>query len=184
MTAKMEIWKPVCLPLYSDKYEVSNFGNVRSLSRVLTNNKKLVGRVLKPATVKNYHMVLLWSDGVKKFVRVHHLVAHAFIGNPDGKIGKSIDDYQCNHIDGNTKNNHYSNLEWLSVKDHQIHSESLNRRPRGEKQHLAVLTNELVKSIRNDFSNGKKIYEIANAFNLTHSTVSHVVHNRTWKHII
>ena len=63
-----------------------------------------------------YHLVLLPDKaGVRRGLRVHRLVAHAFIPNPEHK--------PCvNHIDGDRKNNAVDNLEWVTKQENSIHA--------------------------------------------------------------
>ena len=49
------------------------------------------------------------ADGSRKAYYVHRLVAAMFIGSVEG--------YDVDHIDGNTKNNHVSNLRIVSHGD-------------------------------------------------------------------
>ena len=108
-----EIWKAV--KGYEGLYEVSNFGNVRSLDRfVKAKNDSLTkkkGRILVPfyESQKGYYQVSLSKDGKNKKHRVHRLVALAFLENP----------FNCtdvNHKDEDKTNNNVDNLEWCTRK--------------------------------------------------------------------
>ena len=91
----MEEWRQS----YEDRWEVSNFGNVR--------NKKS-GLILRP-----YWRRYLTVGSLKSRTTVHRLVAFAFLGDPpQGMVDPTID-----HIDCNTGNNAASNLQWLSRSD-------------------------------------------------------------------
>lgn len=61
-----------------------------------------------------YIQVNLYKDGGKKYVRVHRLVAQAFVPNP---LNKPF----VNHIDGDKTNNHYTNLEWVDNRENVQH---------------------------------------------------------------
>lgn len=90
---------------YED-YLIRGNGDVYSLK-----GKK--ARKLKPAVVgkcRNYLAVSLCKNGIQKTFKIHRLVAQAFIPNPYGF--DTVD-----HIDGNTKNNCISNLQYLSRGD-------------------------------------------------------------------
>lgn len=61
---------------------------------------------LKPQiNTKGYLVVRLYNSEGGKTLRVHKLVANAFLPNQDNKP-------QVNHIDANKENNSVSNLEW------------------------------------------------------------------------
>lgn len=126
-----EIWKSV--KGFEGLYEVSNFGEVKSLPRN--------GTILKPRLLigfidsGGYQQVLLSSKRVHK--KIHRLVAEAFIPNPDNK--------PCvNHIDRIKTNNHIDNLEWCTYKENTIHSFNTGRR-----------SNQYDKRTKSDFSTYK-----------------------------
>lgn len=103
-----EIWKAV--KNYEGLYEVSNLGNVKSISYFNHVNNKSYPRnkMLKQiANDRNYLRVYLYKKGKGKNFRVHRLVADAFIPNPDNLP-------EVNHIDGNKQNNKTTNLEWCT----------------------------------------------------------------------
>lgn len=96
------------------KYSVSSFGRVR-------NDK--TGKILKPFKIGSpngqYYAVDFYP---KKSVRVHRLVASAFIPNPNNKK-------EVNHIDGDHFNNEVKNLEWVTGSENCIHAyRKLNRK--------------------------------------------------------
>lgn len=92
-----EEWRTIKLfPMY----QVSNFGNVRSLHKDIT--------LKKIHHNKGYDIVFLYGEIIKnKKCFIHRLVAEHFIPNIDSKPF-------VNHIDCNKKNNHITNLEWMT----------------------------------------------------------------------
>lgn len=107
---KKEYWKPVLG--YEGLYEVSNLGRVKSLDRWVKgiyNSVQLKrGKIIKPRkTWDNYIVVNLSKDGKMKTVKVHRLVAQAFLPNPDNLP-------QVNHKDEDKNNNTVDNLEWCT----------------------------------------------------------------------
>ena len=93
-----EEWKPISG--YDGKYEVSNWGRVRSYKY------NSDGKILAPGNNgSGYYIVTLCKDGKIKKLYVHRLVAEAFISNPSSFP-------VVNHKDENKRNNYFGNLEW------------------------------------------------------------------------
>ena len=114
----MEIWKDI--KGYEGYYQVSNYGNVKSLDRtVFYKNRRVVkykGKLLK--TICNKYGYLYLRISKNNFIKhkyVSRLVAEAFIKKPFNKN-------TVNHIDGNKTNNHASNLEWCTQKENIQHA--------------------------------------------------------------
>jgi hypothetical protein len=104
-------------------YSVSNMGRVRCDFR----KKILKGQ--GSSNRRQYPMVRL-CDFQGGFVQryIHRLVLKYFIGNPpEGKI-------ECNHRDGDTKNNKLENLEYVSHAENRAYAVELYNNGVGRKQ--------------------------------------------------
>ena len=108
-------WRPV--DGFEGLYEVSNYGEVKSLERLeLCKGKyrRRGERILKEnRSAKMHCTVVLCKDGVAYPQLVHRLVAKAFIPNPDGK--PNVD-----HIDTDPSNNRVDNLRWVSQHENAM----------------------------------------------------------------
>lgn len=117
----MEVWKEV--KDFEGLYEVSNYGRVRSLDRIIESNigetiyKKIIkGCLLSPVSNGiGYLQVGLSNQGKIKRFYVHRLVYLIF-------FGEIPDDYEVNHIDHNKSNNSLSNLELVTKSENQLKS--------------------------------------------------------------
>lgn len=100
----MENWKDV--PGYEGRYQISDFGNVKSL---------ISNRLLKPSQDKfGYVRFNALKNKKSKTLRIHRLVMEVF--NPINSF------MQVNHIDGNKLNNRLNNLEWCTDSDNKKHA--------------------------------------------------------------
>ncbi len=186
----MEVWKPI--KGYEDFYEVSDHGRVRSKDRVVeyvlpTRVRVAVvkGRILKTGVSRDgswgYSQVHLYgTEGRKarKCMRVHRLVAEAFIGPspyPEAVVM---------HKDDNVTNNKATNLEWGTPKDNSMDMKLKNRVARGEDVSSSRLTDADIPKIRGYAKSGMTCYQIAKKFPVCTATIRFVVIGQTWKHVI
>lgn len=107
-----EIWKPV--PNYEGYYEISNYGNVKSLNYRHTGKEQL----LKPVKNKiGYLLVFLYKNGKCTPFYIHRLVYETFKGEIPQK-------YQVNHISKYKNDNHLLNLNLMTSKENVEYSEA------------------------------------------------------------
>ena len=114
---EQEIWKPIVG--YEGYYEVSNFGRIKSVSRVVMMKngaaRPIKEKMLHPRPQKSGYMnVTLSRDCKPNRLRVHRLVAEAFVPNPDNLP-------EVNHKDENKANNHADNLEWCDRRYNNLY---------------------------------------------------------------
>lgn len=107
-TRATEQW--LALPGYEGRYEVSDLGRVRSLTRAVTNSngytQTLAGRILKGGYIgAGYPGVSLTVDRTQRTHTVHSLVLLAFVGpKPDGM--------EIRHLSGDKTDNRLINLAY------------------------------------------------------------------------
>lgn len=114
----METWLPVVG--YEDSYEVSSHGRVRSIPRVDNLGRPWPGCMLKLVPTKrgDHWSVSLSRNGINRTLKVHRMVAEAFIGPPP-------DGTECCHGNGDGFDNRVENLRWdthqSNVRDSLMH---------------------------------------------------------------
>lgn len=106
-----EIWKDIIG--YEGLYQISSLGRVRSLDKTIItkhgHKRTFKGQIIKPNISAGYYSVNLHHKGKAKTIRIHRLLAIAFLeGYKPGLV--------VNHKDENPLNNDLSNLEWCTQK--------------------------------------------------------------------
>lgn len=110
-------WRPV--KGYEGFFIISEFGDVKSIPREVVRSRggnffMKQGKVLNTFLTKGYKRVALRNGIDQKKFTIHRLVAEAFLEKEKGR------EY-VNHLDSNRLNNHYSNLEWVSMQENNCH---------------------------------------------------------------
>lgn len=114
-----EIWKDI--EGYFGKYQISNFGRVKSLERLNARGYRVNEKILKPTIIHNgYYQVQLCKNSIVKAYLIHRLVWETFNGAiPEG--------YELNHKSEKKSDNRLSNLNLVT------HKENLNWGPAAER---------------------------------------------------
>lgn len=122
---EIEVWKDI--RMYKGKYQISSFGNVKSLERIVIggggHKRTAKGRILKSKpTNKGYLRVFLFKNSISRKILISRLVCTEFHKNPFNKP-------QVNHKDGIKTNNYYKNLEWSTQAENMTHAYKNNLHP-------------------------------------------------------
>lgn len=124
-----------------------------------------------------YSSLKLSTNNISKTYTVHRMVAETYIPNPDNKP-------QVNHWDGNTHNNHVSNLIWATSSENLLHKHRVLKKSIGEEHGQSKLTKENVEYIRQNYIPRHKQYgmnALGRKFKVTAATLHRLIHNKTWK---
>ncbi len=161
---------------YEDIFMVSNKGQIFS---------KRTNKILKQHKNKKGYMMLASRLNGRKgkaiCLRIHRLVAEAFILNPDNKPF-------VNHKDGKKDNNYWDNLEWCTSKENIAHAvrTGLMEFERGEQHRFAKLTEENVLWIREHYICYDKEFggaALGKRFGVAKGTILNIVLRKKWKSI-
>ena len=173
-----EVWA-VC-PRHPS-YEVSSFGRVRSITRVVTRSDGIVqtrhGKLLKQYPHKGgYLAVVLGAQQVHAYV--HILVLEAFLYCcPPGM--------ECRHLDGNSGNNRADNLSWGTPQQNAEDKRRHGTLAMGSDYRSAKLTEDAVRLARELYSSGRWTYtKLATRFGISYPNMRKAIRGETWRHVI
>ena len=105
----------------------------------------LSNKFLKPQMSNKYPTYNLTINGKKKKTYIHRMVAETFLPL---NSKKNI----VNHKDGNTKNFHVNNLEWVTAQENSLHACANGLTPKGNQtinRFIENLENEEWREIKN-----------------------------------
>lgn len=113
---KPEVWVPV--KDWEGKYEVSNFGRVKSLSRRIGGGKGYMSKeriLVECKDPEDYRQVSFPAFNRRNItVKIHKLVADAFVPNVDNKP-------MINHKNGVRWHNYATNIERVTAQENVLH---------------------------------------------------------------
>jgi hypothetical protein len=174
----MELWKSI--NGHEHNYMVNTAGQIKSIAPSKKHPKG--NAILKPKkSGQGYLAVSLYKDKKATTVSIHRTVALAFLGPvPPGM--------NVNHIDGNKKNNAFSNLEYTTYSENSNHAYQtglLHLAPalQGESNGNASLSESqaIHAAIRIRF--GDRACDIAKALNVSKWPIYDIKARRKWVHL-
>jgi hypothetical protein len=177
----METWKEI---KDYEGYEVSNFGNIKSLSKKIKckNGFRITKeKVLKLKKTKQGYLSIQLKNKGNHFL-IHRIVASHFIDNAKDKP-------QVNHINGIKHDNRVENLEWCNQSENQIHAyknklqiPSLHKRAYGENQGCSKLKEKDIVFILQNYKRGMGV-ELSKLFNVSQTTILNIVNKKIWTNV-
>jgi hypothetical protein len=180
-----QIYKDI--PKFKGLYQVSNLGNVKSLSKKVKcrggSYRTTKERLLQPGiNDRGYKIVSLCKDNKCQTKKVHRLVASVFLNKNGAEI---------NHKDGNKLNNRVDNLEWTTRSKNLRHAykngltkstiKAMNKAV-VESGCNAKLSKKEVKEIKEKYIPRKYSQrKLAREYSVHQSTIWSIVNNENWR---
>ncbi len=153
-------------------YEISAYGEIRNCETKSVLRLRQKGR---------YLTARLSVNGVYKHHNIQRLVALAWIDVPGG-----YEDMQVAHNDGDSMNNHHSNLRWATPKEntHDKYKHDSFNSPHAEQHHAAKLNKGLVAELRRKIMHGEyDCMDLSLEYNIPKLTIYDAVTGKTWKSV-
>lgn len=164
----IEVWKDI--DGYEGIYQVSSFGNIKSVERLRTGKHGSLApvkeKLLKKKITKSGYLAVHLRTNKNSYPTVHRLVANAFITNPDNKP-------TVNHKDGDKLNNNVSNLEWSTHAEQMQHAVANNL---AEFRGTTIYSPEYKLKVRKYYeTTGCSIVELAKVFDISERSAGRFV---------
>lgn len=173
-----EIWKDVAG--YEGLYQISNLGRVASFrarggSRPRNPNGAYL---LNPGPdAWGYARINASINNETQILKVHRLVALAFIPNPGSKP-------EVNHVDRNKLNNRFDNLEWATGPENMAHyAQSPKTATEITLRRVNAMPDNDVLDIRACAFFGASVAAIAQAFGLHRRRVERILSGQYYSHV-
>ena len=148
----MEKWKPLIIDNEISKYEISDFGRIKSF-----HNPKKVKILKSYETNSGYQTICLVHKKRKIWVLLHRIVAIHFIPLPKylKEQGYTFDDLEVNHKDGCKNHNYVKNLEWNTSSENKYHAYKHGLKKEGEESPVSIYTEKQINLVCSLLSENK-----------------------------
>jgi hypothetical protein len=165
-------------------YDVSDHGRIRSwrvLGKRPDGMRAKEPKIRKPCINNNGYELIVFveargSEKQRTSGRlIHRLVAAAFVAG---------DQNLCvAHLDGNRRNNHFSNLKWSTTKENDSHKEAHGTRYRGDRHPSTKLCDRGVRAAIRLHKMGWLPEHIGRLFDMSGATIGNYVKGEVRKEI-
>ena len=170
-----EVWKVI--PNSNDRYQVSNYGRVKSYAYDKEN-----GKILKCFESKGFKIIPLNINKVSRKIYVHKLVAEIWIPRP------SEQHTFVTHLDRNVKNNHVLNLVWMTKETLDEHNREFYKQKIKQANYRKIITHSKLKEmdiiqLKSMLQKGVTQTAIAKMFCISEMQVTRIKRGENWGHI-
>jgi hypothetical protein len=165
------------MPNSDGRYKVSNYGRIKSFSY-----NKTDGQIMKCHEIKGFKAVSLKINKAHRAYYVHKLVAEVWIPRPS-------DQHELvTHLDRNLKNNHVSNLAWITKEVSYKQNTEYFRQKRTAVTHRKVIHNSKLKEkdiqlLKSMLQKGVTQAKIAKMFCISEMQVTRIKRGENWGHV-
>jgi hypothetical protein len=166
---------------HTSHYFIDKTGTIYSIKPHAKSIKNLsIPIILKPQTQKNgYRTVNIEFNNKRKTMLIGYLTLLTFVSDRP-----TLKHQVCHGIKGKSDDS-LSNLSWKTCsQNNKEDKERDNTLMLGEKHFRSKLKNADIPVIRDLHSLGKSNHEIANIYNVHHSSISKIIKGHTWIHIL
>lgn len=176
-----EKWLPIVIDIEGvekpPRYEVSNFGRLRSLQSDEN------GTIIKGSVIQGYRSLNVRLPKGKSFNRyIHKLVAEFFVEKASENHRFVI------HKDFDKQNNHFMNLRWVTKEEmieHNRENPSVKNKPVPKRTANYKLTETKVIMIKKLLKNeNNRLKMIARQFGITHTQLNRIRSGENWGHVV
>jgi hypothetical protein len=157
----------------NEKYQVSNFGRIKSFKIDKEN-----GVIINGSSLKGYRILNVKLENNKRTTKyIHKLVAESFIPKDSDKQEHVI------HLDFNKTNNHISNLKWVTKETMFAHQKINPNYKRGVINYSKLSETDVIR-LKKKLARGKnKLYKLAKEFGITHTQLNRIRKGENWGHV-
>jgi len=173
-TSIAEIWKQLIVPnlCESEKFEISNYGRLKSL-------KTSKAKIIRSSLLKGYRALIVKLKSGKSTTKyIHKLVAEHFI-EKDNDLQQFVI-----HLDFDKQNNHVLNLRWVTKQTMFAHQKINPNYTRGAINNAKLSETDVMRLKMKLARDKNKLYVLAREFGITHTQLNRIRKGENWKHVV